>query len=481
MSLRSGADSDLFNFSGSVGRNGENDRTDVIKAQMLLANAGALELPEPGVPTGWAGESLHRAIGRFQRDTGLPTDGLLLPLRDGTVGENGEGETLHALKGLLGDRISGLQIPSQQQVDSFYDAYARNPDVVSGFRTMEKRGDEPDPPFRLLPADGRDAPPIMLRSGVADEQAEGPGKVKPGQQEAFLMPAVQGAIRVAPQIPNLLRGLGILAPTIAIPLDGDTPGGDRAQAPEAEPMLSPPQQEAEVIPQPQRGRIVIAEDGKELHVPPLGAWADKLSPEERTLAHSLADAFTVEMARAGSRGDAWTQKGVDIYIQECLDVARQDLPQLGLDHVAGGTKDGKATGIKAGEKREEYLTNVIEGLRSRSGSGRPDITFEFSRDIVERLRINTMSKRADGVTNTANEQRRVDNLRRLTKGEAVAEFAKFPKGMSEDEMHDRAREACREALGDWMRDLRKRGELDKPPPKEKKTYGGHSILRELRP
>lgn len=77
MSLSNFEESDPFSLFGSVGRNGENDRADVIKAQMLLANANALDLPEPGVPTGWAGDGLHRAIGRFQRDNGLEMDGLL--------------------------------------------------------------------------------------------------------------------------------------------------------------------------------------------------------------------------------------------------------------------------------------------------------------------------------------------------------------------------------------------------------------------
>ena len=39
---------DLFSFSGSVGRFGDNNRDDVIKAQALLANAGYYDLPEPG-------------------------------------------------------------------------------------------------------------------------------------------------------------------------------------------------------------------------------------------------------------------------------------------------------------------------------------------------------------------------------------------------------------------------------------------------
>lgn len=42
--------SDLFSFAGSVGRNGDNDRSDVIKAQTLLADAGYLDLPPRAFP-----------------------------------------------------------------------------------------------------------------------------------------------------------------------------------------------------------------------------------------------------------------------------------------------------------------------------------------------------------------------------------------------------------------------------------------------
>ncbi len=70
-------DTDPFSFAGSVGRNGDNDRADVIKAQMLLSSMGEYDLPAPGVPTGWAGEPLFRAIGKVQKANGLPVDGKL--------------------------------------------------------------------------------------------------------------------------------------------------------------------------------------------------------------------------------------------------------------------------------------------------------------------------------------------------------------------------------------------------------------------
>jgi hypothetical protein len=142
---------DPFSFAGSVGRNGDNDRADVIKAQMLLSSMGEYDLPAPGVPTGWAGEPLFRAIGKVQKANGLPVDGLLLPLRDGAVGENGEGETLQSLQGLLGDRLRGRPIPTPRQVDGFVETYARDPDApLPQFRTWEKRRDDPEPTLQTM-------------------------------------------------------------------------------------------------------------------------------------------------------------------------------------------------------------------------------------------------------------------------------------------------------------------------------------------
>jgi hypothetical protein len=129
-------DNDPFDFAGSVGRNADNNRDDVIKAQMLLASAGEFDLPAPGMPTGWPGEGLTRAIRNVQKASGLPVDGLMLPLQNGAVGANGEGETLSALKDLLDGRVREQAIPTVQQVDRFYDRYAQaSPDGVESVAT----------------------------------------------------------------------------------------------------------------------------------------------------------------------------------------------------------------------------------------------------------------------------------------------------------------------------------------------------------
>lgn len=315
---------------------------------------------------------------------------------------------------------------------------------------------------------------------------EPPEQIEPkaGEQTAFLAPAVQIGVRLAPQIPNLLRGLGIMAPATTLPLSGDSqqptdkPDND-AQRP-AEPAQPEEDRQQQDFAKPQRGRIIIAEDGKELHVPPLGAWADDLNPKDRQIADGLSDAFAIEIAkRPGSRGDEWTQKGVDMYVQGCLEAAKKDLPKLAenLTHVAGGTQGGRG----AARLKEEYLANVINGMRARLGSGRSDFTLEFARNVVLRFRANTTTKLSDGVTNTGDEQNRVENMDRLTlgNGDYVAEFPKFPKGMSDAEMKKQARKACGEELTKWFEEIAKTGEFEKPAPKEEKEYSGHRILKDL--
>ncbi|MEK9968809.1 MAG: peptidoglycan-binding domain-containing protein, partial [Ferrovibrio sp.] len=329
---------DLFSFSGSVGRFGDNNRKDVIKAQALLANAGYYDLPEPGMPTGWPGGELNRALARFQKDHGLEPDGTLLPLGQFGVTPNGMGETLSTLKDKLFGRLEGFAPPSVQEVDDFYRA-----------RPMLDGNGKPITHVYLRSAGGQGGndEPIGLKPLASDEPPEQAGP-KPGQQTAFAGPAIRAGIQVIPQIPNLLRGLGILAPAAALPLSGDSQNSDEKPDLDSQRSPDPAQPEDDRQKQdfakPQRGRIVIAEDGRELHVPPLGSWANGLSPEERQVAEGLNDAFAAEMAlhTGGSRGNALTQEGVNMAIRECLDAAKDIFPDAEIAHVFGGNPDGDA-------------------------------------------------------------------------------------------------------------------------------------------
>lgn len=111
---------DPFALTGSVGRSGDNDRADVIKAQTLLANTGYLDLPAPGVPTGWPSSDLFSGITRLQKDNGLEADGLLLPLTRNGIGPNGEGETVQHLKTAAGPKYNGYAMLTPEDADRFH-------------------------------------------------------------------------------------------------------------------------------------------------------------------------------------------------------------------------------------------------------------------------------------------------------------------------------------------------------------------------
>lgn len=66
-------------LTGSVGRNGTNNRLDVAKVESLLGTHGYFDLDATGGPTGYAGVRLENATKRFQKDKGLRVDGRLAP------------------------------------------------------------------------------------------------------------------------------------------------------------------------------------------------------------------------------------------------------------------------------------------------------------------------------------------------------------------------------------------------------------------
>ncbi|WP_185973706.1 peptidoglycan-binding domain-containing protein [Ferrovibrio terrae] len=457
---------DLFSFSGSVGRFGDNNRDDVIKAQALLANSGYYELPDPGMPTGWPGGELNRALMRFQKDHGLEPDGTLLPLGPFGVGETGVGETLSTLKDELRAPLEGFVPPSVKEVDDFY-----------RLRPALDGNGKPITNVYLRSGDGGSGEPIGLKpSQVMSDEPPEQFAPKAGEQTALLAPAVQVGTRVIPQIPNLLRGLGILAPAAMLPLSGDSqqPTDKSDNDAQREPERAQPEEDRQQqdFAKPQHGRIIIAEDGKELHVPPLGTWAKDLSPEDRQIADVLNDAFAIKMQglhTGGSRGNALTQEGVNMAIEECVKVAREIFPDATVGHIFGGNPEGDAD-IEA--LKEEHLWNYDEnGKFVRQGSNRPDFGIAVARDIVEMVRGNTFD--SDGAGNPDDREATArDGIKAKTPGERMVMLEKRGSEMSEQEFRRNAREACLAAFIELREDWEKRGELKKPASKIPKDYKG---------
>lgn len=124
------APDDLFQLSGPVGLGGANDRADVIKTQVMLGNSGDFDLAGLGAPTGWPGGELTQGIRAFQKRHGLTEDGVILPVPEDGVADDGAGETLEAMRGEL-RRMKGYAVPSPQDVDRHWQVAARDPDTLS--------------------------------------------------------------------------------------------------------------------------------------------------------------------------------------------------------------------------------------------------------------------------------------------------------------------------------------------------------------
>lgn len=69
----------LFSPTAPVGMRGSNDRADVAKVETGLGRLGYMDLARTDGPTGYFGSRHDQAIKRFQKDTGLKTDGHLSP------------------------------------------------------------------------------------------------------------------------------------------------------------------------------------------------------------------------------------------------------------------------------------------------------------------------------------------------------------------------------------------------------------------
>jgi hypothetical protein len=464
-------DTDPFSFSGSVGRNGDNDRADVIKAQMLLSSLGEYDLPAPGVPTGWAGEPLFRAIGKVQKANGLPVDGLLLPLRNGMVGENGEGETLMSLQDLLGGRMHRQAAPTPQQVDRFFDAYARDPDVPPPSRTTEKRDGDPELPLQTTEWRGPEQKPHiqLLNAGMTDEVPASPPA--PGQQEAMLPLALPFLLMGAP----LAIGAGEYLRQQYLKNRGETftRPPNMPDAPPSRPLdgtekagaIVPPLQPPEVDPpQPDLPVADRLPDGERLIPPETKDWISGLPPAQQPVAEGLAG-IIVELNPHGSRGKPETEKANRIMVRTCLEEL-QAYPDLAgkLKHVAGSYKEGKEGGANIKEE-------VIRAPDGSNTFSRPDATFgklnekgKVDQASPYTARMNTVDVKKTGDEHdqsslTANEGRRFDKLENNIRVGVAGWARKMKPGESEAEYTEYVASRCRTMWDDLDGKLRRDGLL----------------------
>jgi peptidoglycan hydrolase-like protein with peptidoglycan-binding domain len=459
---------DLFSFSGSVGRFGDNYRDDVIKAQALLANAGYYQLPDPGMPTGWPGGELTRALARFQKDNGLEPDGTLLPLSPFGVGETGVGETAQALKLQLFDRLQRFAPPTVAEVDRFY---------------RGRRPGEPEPETNIVlkSAGGESGggEPIGVKPVTMSDEPPSSIDPKPGQQFALMRdPRRDPTLRDNFMLdgPFVMGGGGPRsrsAPPDKTPTPARPAPEKDIRAPAAPGQTSPEAAPGEES--PQRGRIIIAEDGKELHVPPLGTWAKDLNPEDRQIAEALNDALAEEMAikHGGSRGSKHTQEGVNAALQGCLEALQDVLPEAKIEHIAGGNPIGKADNRYL---KEEHLWEYNEdGDQVRKGSNRSDWTIVIARNAAAAVRGNTYDTKDGKVTDR--EANAESGINTKADDDQMVMVEKHGGARTEADIRRDAYERCYDAAQKIRSDWTKKGEFEQPKPDQPTEYKGPANAR----
>ncbi|WP_185973797.1 peptidoglycan-binding domain-containing protein [Ferrovibrio terrae] len=443
----------------------------MIKAQTLLSSLGEYELPAPGVPTGWAGEPLFRAIGRVQKANGLPVDGLLLPLRNGMAGENGEGETLMSLQGLLGGRLRGQPIPTPQQVDRFFESYARDPDALPPYRTMEKRDGDPEPTLQTMEWRGPEQKPQiqLLNTSMTDEAPASPPA--PGQQETMLpvalplllmgAPLAIGASEYLRQQYLKNRGETFTHPPTMPDAPPSRPMGETEKAGATVPPLQPSESKP-----PQQGRPAADKqpDDERLIPPETKEWISGLPPAQQPVAEGLAG-IIVELNPYGSRGKPETEKANRIMVRTCLEEL-QAYPDLAgeLKHVAGAYKDG--------DESDKYLREEVIRPDGSKTFSRPDASFGRLDDQDKKVdqaspytaRMNTVDikKAGDGhdrLSLTANEGRRFDKLESNIKVGVAGWARKMKPGESESDYAKYVASRCRAMWDDLDSKLRRDGLL----------------------
>jgi hypothetical protein len=159
-----------------------------------------------------------------------------------------------------------------------------------------------------------------------------------------------------------------------------------------------------------------------------------------------------------SRGDADTQRGNSIIVEECNKILLEEFPKLEgrVKHAGGATEDGEGK-VKV-KVKETYIPNRYNPDNPRLGSTRPDITYTFDGNDKERININTASMLADGTTTTLPERKQLEKLSRLSQ-RVVTAMRKLRPGETDTEYAEEARKVCREILQD-AKDLYDREDTD---------------------
>ncbi|MFN4275295.1 MAG: peptidoglycan-binding domain-containing protein [Ferrovibrio sp.] len=472
-----GDTNDPFTFSGSVGRFGANDRADVIRAQILLGNAGYYDLPMPGVPTGWPGAGLERAISAYQKDRGLTPDGLLLPVPPGGVDAEGHGETVAALQDDFSDRLDGYGMPRPEDVDRFYALRHSAEDTPPASNIVlasdAQQGREPVGMIRTGKPTGPQyaqaalplpTPPVVTDASLPHERPD--VKAAGAWLSKTLEDAtdrVGSAISTTDQVLKAVGPLNLLTlpmqvirraanPEASATPPSEPPSGIDREAGRT-PPLEPPKVDADLKGRPAEPQ---AQAGEGLTPPEVEDSIRLLPSQQRPLAEIVAG-IILDLNIHGGRGKPETVESNRIAAKVCVETLGE-FPRLGkIPHTHGGTHTEK------GELQEQVIKRDKNSSDLR-GSSRPDISFgDQTARTVAYLNTDTIRKTgSDSIeteSQTPDQARRFANLQNnIEKGVAVW-ARKMKPGETEESYSSYVRLRCRQMWSALQDRLAKEGEL----------------------
>lgn len=471
-----------FAFSGSVGRFGDNDRADVIRAQILLGNTGYYDLPMPGVPTGWPGASLERAISAYQKDRGLTPDGLLLPLPPGGVDAAGQGETVAALQDDFGERLDGYGAPRPEDVDRFYALRHSAEDTPPASNIVlasdAQRGSEPVGMIRTekqtRPQYAQAALPLPTPPVATDAPLPHgrPPHERPdvkaagawlGNRFDDAAGRIGGAISTADQLLKAVGPLNLLTLPMQVinraahPEASATPPSEPPDDNDREagrtPPLEPPKVDADLKGRPAEPQ---AQAGEGL-IPPEVEDSIRLLPSQQRPLAEIVTGIILDRNIHGGRGKPETVESNRIAAKVCVETLGE-FPRLGMiPHVRGGTHTEK------GELREQVIKRD-ENSPDLRGSSRPDISFgDQTTRIVAYLNTDTIRKTgSDSIeteSQTPDQARRFANLQNNIKKGVAVWARKMKPGETEESYSSYVRLRCRQMWSALQDRLAKEGEL----------------------
>lgn len=366
-------------FTGSVGVNADNERSDVQLAQRLLGALGLYRYDRTAEPHGFMDDAVEEAIFKAQRQRGLPETGRLEP-----------DEGHHIL--LLSDppKVARLGPDGQYIIEGVIDHRPLLSDTA-GRRSL------------LIPA----AHATTVGSSAADRPEEEGSNPGPGVPPAPTQPMPRTSVRVPLSV--ILGGAFPFLQRQLLGVDDAPPPGEG---------WTPPEQHQ--LPGGRQGPIgnpVIVDPKPEILRPALG---EAEVPDRRQLPGPVADIRDqlADLFLESRRGGTINRDQTDLLIEAALEVAAEEGMEGRLKHTHGGRNE-------SGVGMPEYHVHNRDTGGLKGGSF-ADTTFGDTAG-PNRFHGDIASTKKDGSLTKA-EQRRDERFRyNMNQSDHVATIAKSTK------------------------------------------------------